>query len=723
MLTLLGDPASLVFIPGDVFGEESENLRRLPSGRGRSIPTTPAPSSSEPRLPEAREFASPDSVGQEKSRTRRRLPGRRSLSNTDRVSPIPSLEPPPTVENPLDKQEEAPESGERSGTSIRYHGMARLANFLSGENEISPAMLSRGRLHSGVEKVSPERLLLAQSDEPQRGRRLPSGRSRPTLEKPDRQRTRISESAGSPEQLAQFQRSNFIPIRDRWRIGYTGSLLDPYAQNLLKADYPIIGQDIFFNFTGISESLFEARRLPTPQGISRRDSGSAGDFFGKGRQLFFNQNFVTSFEIFKGDTGFRPRDWAIRVTPVFNVNYLNVRERGIVNLDVREGTTRTDHQIAFQEAFVEYKFLDVSRNFDFASVRAGIQGFTSDFRGFIFADNEPGIRFFGNFLNNRYQWNIAYFYFLEKDTNSMLNSFERRHRQVVIANIYKQDFIWKGYTTQLSFHYDRDEAGNEDSGGGEIDSNGFPVRPARLGTLRPNNIYSYYLGWTGDGHIGRINISHAFYQVFGDVDQEPIAGRSASINAQMAALELSYDIDWWRPKVSVFYGSGDRNPTDGVARGFDSILDNVNFAGNGFSFYNRQGIPLSQTGVFLVNRLSLLNDFRSSKIQGQSQFVNPGVILVNAGVDVEATPKLKVLANFNYLWFATTAPIEHVLNQSNIRQAIGQDYSLGLIYRPLLNQNIILTAGFAYLVPNGGLKDIQGGDDLYSTFFSAVLTF
>ncbi len=687
-------------------GQEKTDLRkRIPGGRSSSDVSDYSSEAPEARQPESRDFGPIDA--QPGAGPKKRLPRGRSRS-------IPSKPPskPSTVSPPSDSQE--------SG------GLQK--NYSSIKSALS---------HPSY-PTTESQIVIAQLDKPQGSRRLPSGRSRPKLDKSDRPGSGApsqpmqkdaptqpvaQEQVATPEQLAAFQRSNFLPIRDRWRIGYTGSLLDPYAQNLLKADYPIIGQDIFFNFTGISESLFEARKLPTPQGVSRRRSGSSGKFFGRGRQFFFNQNFVTSFEIFKGDTGFRPRDWAVRVTPVFNVNYLNVRERGIVNLDVREGTTRTDHQIAFQEAFVEAKLYTVSRNFDFASVRAGIQGFTSDFRGFIFADNEPGIRFFGNFLNNRYQWNIAYFYFLEKDTNSMLNSFERRHRQVVIANIYKQDFIWKGYTTQFSFHYDRDDAGDKDSGERQIDENGFIVRPSRLGTLRPNNINSYYLGWTGDGHIGRINISHAFYQVFGDVDEEPIAGRSASINAQMAALELSYDIDWWRPKVSVFYGSGDRNPTDGVARGFDSILDNVNFAGNGFSFYNRQGIPLSQTGVFLVNRLSLLNDFRSSKIQGQSQFVNPGVILVNAGVDVEATPKLKVLVNFNYLWFATTRPIEFVLHQPNIRQEIGQDYSVGFIYRPLLNQNIVLTAGFAYLVPNGGLKDIQGGEDLYSTFFSAALTF
>jgi len=525
------------------------------------------------------------------------------------------------------------------------------------------------------------------------------------------------------EEIGDIERSNFLPILDRWRIGYRGSWWDPYNQNVLKGDYPIFGQNFFFSFTGTSDSLFEARYLPTPQGTSRQTPGGPGGFFGNGRQLFFNQNFITTFELFQGSTAFRPRDLDVRVTPVFNINYLDAQERGVVNIDPRKGTTRLDGYVGMQELFVEKKLADVSRNFDFVSVRLGIQGFTSDFRGFIFSDNEPGARLFGTFDNNRYQWNVAYFNFLEKDTNSMLNSYRTRHRQVIVANAYKQDFIWLGYTAQLSFHANFDQAGTGDPGGFKYDTNGFLVRPARLGSVRPHDQNSYYLGWTGEGHIGRVNVSHAFYQVLGHDDFDPLAGRAVNINAQMAALELSYDIDWLRPKLSVFYGSGDKDPTNGTATGFDSILDNVNFAGAGFSFFNRQGIPLTQTGVFLTNRFSLQTDLRSSKIQGMAEYNNPGLFLINGGIDAELTPKLKAVLNFNYLWFVQTQPLEVALHQPNIRHAIGLDSGLGLIYRPFLNNNALVSLGFAGFTPGGGFKDVQVTETLYSAFLSATLTF
>jgi hypothetical protein len=164
-----------------------------------------------------------------------------------------------------------------------------------------------------------------------------------------------------------------------------------------------------------------------------------------------SQNLAFSFDLFHGDTSFRPADSRIKVTPEININYLNVQENGIVNFDVREGTTRLDAHLGLQEAFVEAKLKDLSNQYDFVSARAGIQSFTSDFLGFVFSDEEPGLRLFGNFDSNRYQYNAAYFAMLEKDSNSGLNTMAYRHQQVAIANLYRQDFLEPGYSIQVSF--------------------------------------------------------------------------------------------------------------------------------------------------------------------------------------------------------------------------------------------------------------------------------
>jgi hypothetical protein len=522
--------------------------------------------------------------------------------------------------------------------------------------------------------------------------------------------------------------ANFGPQRDRWGIPFPdyhryahgeapyvySHWYDPFDRNILKADRPIFGKT-FFSFTGDSITVTEGLRLPTPTGQSTVDPGETG-FFGRGGQFLLQQNFRTTFDLFHGDTSaFRPVDWRIRVTPEFNLNFLDVRENQVISPDVRDGTEHFDHHIALQEAFGEVKLHDFGPNYDFLNIRVGIQSFVSDFRGFIFADEQPGIRLFGNLRSNRIQYNLVGFDLLEKNTNSGLNSFARRGREVAIANVYIQDFFAKGYTTQFSYHFVRDQATTH------YNDRGFPVRPAPIGTIQPHRIDADYFGWTGDGHFGRLNITHAFYQVLGDDKHSELADQRTDINAQFAAVEFSRDYDWLRFRTSFLYASGDNKPRDQTARGFSSIVDGVAFAGGEFSFFNREGIPFTRAGVNLTAPDSFLPDLRSSKDEGQSNFVNPGILLVNAGVDADVTQSLKLVGNVNFLQFARTQSLDFLLQQNHLPRTIGTDFGIGAIYRPFLSDNIIIHAGATGLVPNSGLRQIYTSQSLFSLF--AVIKF
>jgi Carboxypeptidase regulatory-like domain len=511
-----------------------------------------------------------------------------------------------------------------------------------------------------------------------------------------------------------------MPNWDRYGIGgeypyVKGSRWDPFNRNKLKGDVPIFGKQTFLNITGISDTFIDGRRLPVPSNISSARPGSS-DFFGKGEQFFLDQTFLFSFDLFHGDTSFRPIDWRIRITPVISLNYLKVRELGIVNVDVRGGTSRFEAHVGLQEAFGELKLHDIGPNYDFVSVRAGIQGFNSDFRGFIFVEEQPGVRIFGNLHSNLWQYNAVYFNLLEKNTNSGLNSMALRHQQVIIANLFRQDFLFQGYTAQVSLHYSDDEATIH------YDDNGFLVRPSPVGAVfssgmvRPHSVRAAYVGWTGDGHIGPVNLTHAFYQALGNDTFNAIAARRVTINAQMAALELSVDKDWIRFKGSAFYASGSGDPQHGQARGFDSIDDFPEFAGGIFSLWNRESIRLTGSGVALTAGDSLLPDLRSSKNEGQANFENPGIFLANLGTDFDITPKLRGFVNVNYLRFERTETLEQILFQAPIRHSIGWDSSVGVRYRPPLTENISITAGAATLVPGQGLKDIYTGKVMYSFF-------
>jgi hypothetical protein len=561
---------------------------------------------------------------------------------------------------------------------------------------------------------------------------------------------RTAEAPGSPGPLGIAPEqvppdtASFVKEPDRWdvpmpdwnRYGKSGEFpytkghwYDPFNRSRIKGDQPIFGNRWFLNFTGTSLTGLDVRRLPVPSGVSA-ENGNSTDFFGRGEQGFASQSFRLSFDLFEGDTSFRPIDFRIRFTPEFNLNFLQTRERGLVNIDVRDGTNRFDTHAGVQEGFVEAKLHDLSPNFDFVSIRAGIQQFVSDFRGFIFAEEQPGVRIFGNLRSNRINYNLAWFYFLEKNTNSGLNTFERRHQQVYVGNVYIQDFFAKGYTTEFSIHYNRDDPGIH------FDDNGFLVRPAPVGLVVNNGILqhgirAYYLGWTSNGHIGRLNVSHAFYQALGHDTLNPIAGRRVDIDGRMAALELSMDKDWARFRTSFFYASGDPSnvnsalgkPRDSTAHGFDTIVDETNFAGGAFSFFDQQGIRLTSTGVALTNPGSLLVSLRSNKEEGQANFVNPGIYIFNAGADFNLTPKLRAFVNANYLRFDRTEPLQILLFQRGIRHSIGLDSGIGLQYRPPLTENIVITSGVSNLVPGAGFGDILNKRVLISGFTSIKLTF
>ncbi|MEK6299929.1 MAG: cytochrome c3 family protein [Acidobacteriota bacterium] len=519
---------------------------------------------------------------------------------------------------------------------------------------------------------------------------------------------------------------NAVPVADRWRIGFPedpryqeGAIYNPYRQNVLKGDYPIFGQHTFLVVIGESESLANAKRIPVPSNVSAQRPDSE-EFFGRGGQVFFKQTFLLSVELFHGDTSFKPVDWRIHITPAFNINYLHTQENGIVNVDFRRGNTRTDAYISLQGAFGEYRLGDTTKvlpflpggrssdkknaYFDTTSIRAGIQPFISDFRGLIFSDTNLGVRLFGNYANNRYQFNAAYFYQLEKDTNSELNTPHFRNQTVLIANLFRQDTRFKGYTTQFSFHYNNDRPSRH------FDENRFLVRPSLIGDVAPHGVKAAYFGWAGDGHIGRYNINHAFYQAVGHDSRNPIAGRKTDINAQMAAAELSLDRDWLRFKGSIFWASGDKKPFDDTARGFDSIQDLQEFAGGQFSFWNSQAIPLTNTAVLLTTPGSLLPNLRSSKPEGQSNFVNPGIFVYNLGAEAELMPKLRTIFNLNYSHFHHTEPLSELLFQPDIRKPIGLDYGIGALWRPFLSENWIVAGGFSSLVPGTGFRDIYSSN-------------
>jgi hypothetical protein len=535
-----------------------------------------------------------------------------------------------------------------------------------------------------------------------------------------------------------FEQGGEMPVQDRWRIldalGRGENPLDPYNTNTLKADKPIFGDNWFINVGAIADTLYEPARVPTGVGAQYTARPAENNTFGRYGRTLISETDLVSLSLIEGDTAFKPPDLELRLTPAFNFNYTTAGEVGVLNVNPAKGQTRADNFTTLQEGFIDYHLRNVSEYYDFDSVRAGIQPFNADFRGFLFQDSQLGIRFFGDRDANSWQYNLAYFRRLEKDTNSGLNDLGESVRRdgILVANLYHQDLPVPGFTSQVIFLRNDNEEGDEFY----YDHNGFLVRPAQIGDNRGYNYDVNYLGYNGDGHFGRFNLTVSSYWEFGHQSHNQFGqpqNDGATINGVFAAAEPSVDFDWARFRLSALYASGAGSPQSGHLGGFDAPFENPQFAGADTSFWIRQSIPLiGGGGVALNTENGVLADLRSSKGEGQSNFDNPGIILTGVGGDFDLLPELRLSTNFNYLRFADTAALE-ILRHQDVPGPIGWDLSSALTYRPLFTQNVVFRVSGAVLLPGIGTKALfntQGGaalfgtgNLLYSVMFNVILTY
>ncbi len=532
----------------------------------------------------------------------------------------------------------------------------------------------------------------------------------------------------------------------------THSARDPYHQNVLKGDRPLCiateeeqerrkaagtprcltpkflhHDDWFLSLSAVSDTVVEPRSFPIPVGVQTTGRPGSLDVFGRSHSLVVAQTFLAGFDLFKGSTAYKPPEIEYKVQLAYNINYVDVTERRVLDVRPSIHSHRWDHFLGVQEAFIDYHIRNTSDRYDFDSIRIGIQPYQQDFRGFLFQDSQLGIRLFGNRDNNRWQYNLAAFRRLEKDTNSGLNSVTRRPRDdyVFAANVYRQDFPVVGLTSQVSVTYNRNREGDNV----EVDTNGFPVRPALLGDLRGRDYDVTYFGYSADGHIGRVNLTTSVYGAFGKDRNSFFTSQPAKVRAFFAAIEPSIDLDWIRLRASGLYASGDGNPYDNRETGFDAIFENPIFAGADTSYWIRQSIPFAGGGrvIAISGRNGVLNSLRSSKEQGQSNFNNPGTMLAGVGFDADVTPKFRLSGNVNYLWFENTATLQALRSEGSIPKTIGTDASLAAIFRPKAIQNLVFRLSGAVLQPSRGFKDLftnsRRDSRYYSVLFNAVLSY
>ena len=186
------------------------------------------------------------------------------------------------------------------------------------------------------------------------------------------------------------------------------------------------------------------------------------------------------------------------------------RAAGAVRPARRKATHRFDDFVGVQEAFVDYHLRNVSDRYDFDSIRVGIQPFQFDFRGFLFNDQQLGIRLFGNRDNNRFQYNLAAFWRLEKDTNSASTTSPsaRASDWILHANLYPPGFPVRRPHQPGEPHLQHATASAATS---RSTTTAFRCGRRCSAICAARDYDVVYLGYNADGQIGRINLTASAY--------------------------------------------------------------------------------------------------------------------------------------------------------------------------------------------------------------------
>lgn len=468
------------------------------------------------------------------------------------------------------------------------------------------------------------------------------------------------------------------PIPSRWRIvetlGYPNNRLDPYAgNNPIKGDRPVFGDDGFASFAASSSTLIEPRRVPT---------AGAGNV----DQLFASQNANFDLVLYEGDTVFKPPEWLVRFSPA--VSYTRTQS---------DASTTAATTFAVQSLFYEKHLRDVSPQYDFDSLRIGIQPMTTDFRGFLMLDQPAGVRFFGTRANNTYQYNFGWFRPLAKNA-ARLNDIGAPlpKEDVFVANLYRQDVFAPGFNGELVLVYDRNRA------------------PTPVSLDSSHKVNTVYLGTSADGHVGRVNVTGALYYAVGKETLGTAAPVSTKTRSSFAAFELSRDFDRTRLRLSALHASGDADPQDGRGTAFVGLNSSPLFAGADASFFFHQRLPLTST-VDLKQRDRLFGTPSTS--------LGPGLQLVGLGADFDMSQRLRVSVDLNQLWFAEVAPLATLTERTGLSKSIGQDLSMDAFWRPFSSQNVIVRFAAAALNPARGFRSLYGDGTPYSVFINLTLAY
>ncbi len=469
-----------------------------------------------------------------------------------------------------------------------------------------------------------------------------------------------------------------VPYFQRFRLPQGYQLRYPRERMPWRGDVPLFDR-IFVTPILVSDTLYKERKNLdfTPR--------LGGNFTEKNQ--FRRQQVFYGAEVRDADDVFEPARWRLRAVGAWQYDD---------DLNALEANT-ADTDGALQEAFFDLRLFEIGSNLDLTFLRGGLQVFQSDFHGLVLFDNLIGGRVFGEIDQNRWRYDLVAASRVFKDVRTGLVELnDNREQMVYLARLTRDDLL-PGWNSELSFAFNSDKFNR--------------------------NLDVGYVSLTFNGNVGRLGFNPAFHLAVGRDERNPIAGRSVDILAGLIVVDAAYTFDqadWLTWRFSYAYATGDSDPTDSRATGFDSINDVVlNQFGGPASYFVGENIKLGNTD--LVRGNSFLPSLRGGN--ATANFVNPGIHAVGTGFEAQLSHRTFLFLNGNYYRFATTKVLEQIFGR-NVNESIGVEANGGVFFRPFLDEVVILGVALSYLKPGSGLKDLFGKDDsVYAVSVNLRLAF
>lgn len=535
----------------------------------------------------------------------------------------------------------------------------------------------------------------ASAPAPQKGKRSSKGKQKGPFASQQPQPAGATRPGKGKEKPTEYR-----PVDTRWRTytlegvpQYGYHLLDPYHQNRIKGDFPMFGQNWFTEVDTFQTAVYQNRRnldfSKNPVFASQIAAGKLRFF---SHNNFADENAVFGGEIRHNDDRFFPSNYRFHIDGAVDFKH---------DINAFDPLSEAHGQIF--DAFMDFQLADPGKvDFNQIFLRGGIQNFKSDFHGLIFNDVGLGGRIFGDELKNRLRWDVVFLKLFQKDAVSGFIDFTKPSaHDVFITRLTWEDFLVKGWTSEWSFHFNHDPR-------------------AGVGGAPGLNLNTFYAGTTLDGHVGRFIFNPAIYGVMGHADHL-VSGavQTHFVRAWNGLIDLEYPLDYWKFRVGYDYASGD-NPNSTIDTGFDAISDAVILFGGPISYLVGQDIKFGKGDFTRAN--SFLPAFRGAN--AQANYVNPGLQLMNVGVDSIITPRVQLSLNLNYYRFNNTGTFgAAVINHKEM----GAEENIFVQWEPFLreiNNTFVIQTGLSVLHPLPGLRDAFGDSHpVYSIFLAPKIVF